>query len=32
MKLTLSPDKTKLYFTVEGETTEFHKVSSWEED
>ena len=29
---TLSPDQTKLYFTVEGETTEFHKVADWEED
>ena len=28
---TLSPDKTKLYFTQDGETTEFHKVSDWEE-
>lgn len=29
---TLSPDKTKLYITAEGETIEFHKVSSWDDE
>lgn len=29
---TLSPDKTKLYITTDGETVEFHKVSSWDDE